>query len=74
MQYKSKGYEYFDVWAPEIATHYGEVFWTDQGVTPLPDEIIKRFDGKVMVRVLQAAALTRRVGARQSSARAKRSA
>lgn len=23
--YASKGYEYFDVWAPEIATHYGEV-------------------------------------------------
>ena len=28
--YASKGYEYFDVWAPEIASHYGEVFWTDQ--------------------------------------------
>lgn len=27
--YASKGHEYFDVWAPEIATHYGEVFWTD---------------------------------------------
>ena len=26
--YASKGYEYFDVWAPEIATHYGEVFCT----------------------------------------------
>ena len=26
----------------------GEVFWTDQGTTPLPDDIIKRFDGKVM--------------------------
>ena len=22
--YASKGHEYFDVWAPEIATHYGE--------------------------------------------------
>ena len=21
--YASKGHEYFDVWAPEIATHYG---------------------------------------------------
>ena len=21
--YASKGYEYFDVWAPEMATHYG---------------------------------------------------
>ena len=28
--YASKGHEYFDVWAPEIATHYGEVFWTSQ--------------------------------------------
>jgi hypothetical protein len=46
--YASKGYEYFDVWAPEIATHYGEVFWTDQGSTPLPDHIVKRFDGKVI--------------------------
>ena len=26
----------------------GEVFWTWQGETKLPDEIIKRFDGKVM--------------------------
>ena len=46
--YASKGYEYFDVWAPEIATHYGQVFWTDQGVTPLPPDIVKRFDGKVI--------------------------
>jgi len=46
--YASKGYEYFDVWAPEIATHYGEVFWTDQGSTPLPPDIVKRFDGKVI--------------------------
>merc|ERR1719428_2252680 len=46
--YASKGYEYFDVWAPEIATHYGEVFWTDQGTQPLPDHIVKRFDGKVI--------------------------
>ena len=28
--YASKGYEYFDIWAPEIAAAYGEVFWTDQ--------------------------------------------
>ena len=45
--YASKGYEYFDVWAPEIATHYGEVFWTDQGLTPIPADVVKRFDGKV---------------------------
>ena len=46
--YASKGYEYFDVWAPEIATHYGEVFWTDQGSSPLPEDIVKRFNGKVI--------------------------
>ena len=44
---RAAGYEYFDVWAPEIATHYGQVFWTDQGVTPIPADIVKRFDGKV---------------------------
>ena len=52
-----------DVWAPEIATHYGEVFWTDQGSTPLPPDIVKRFDGKVIaiqVNSWQA----RRLGAR----------
>ena len=46
--YLSKGHEYFDVWAPEMATHYGEVFWTNQGTTKLPDAIVKRFAGKVM--------------------------
>ena len=42
------GYEYFDVWAPEIATHYGEVFWTDQGEQLLPAAIVERFKGKVL--------------------------
>ncbi|KAH3737860.1 uncharacterized protein LOC127850309 [Dreissena polymorpha] len=46
--YASKGHEYFDVWSPELATHYGEVFWTDQGNNPIPKEIIDRFKGKVM--------------------------
>jgi len=46
--YAARGYEYFDTWAPEIATHYGEVFWTDQGNVPFPPEIVKRFDGKVI--------------------------
>ena len=40
--------EFFDVWAPEIATHYGEVFWTDQHNQPLPPAIVKRFKGKVI--------------------------
>eukprot|EP00658_Telonema_sp_P-2_P011110 TRINITY_DN14225_c0_g1_i3.p1 TRINITY_DN14225_c0_g1~~TRINITY_DN14225_c0_g1_i3.p1 ORF type:complete len:942 (-),score=213.51 TRINITY_DN14225_c0_g1_i3:82-2907(-) len=46
--YASKGHEYFDVWAPEMATHYGEVFWTSQGTLPLPPAIVERFKGKVM--------------------------
>jgi len=41
-------FQYFDVWAPEIATHYGEVFWTSQGNQPLPPHIVERFKGKVM--------------------------
>ena len=40
--------EYFDVWSPEIATTYGENFWTSMGDHPLPPEIVKRFAGKVI--------------------------
>ena len=50
--FASKGHEYFDVWSPEIATHYGEVFWTDMGTQPLPPAIVERFKGKV-ARTLQ---------------------
>eukprot|EP01084_Bolivina_argentea_P258905 436665_1 len=46
--YASKANEYFDIWAPEIATHYGDVFWTSQGTIPLPNNIVKRFAGKVI--------------------------
>eukprot|EP01084_Bolivina_argentea_P258906 436666_1 len=46
--YSTKNMEYFDVWAPEIATHYGDVFWHDQHDQPLPDHIVKRFAGKVI--------------------------
>jgi hypothetical protein len=46
--YASKGQEYFDVWAPEIASQYAEVFWTSQGTLQLPDAIVKRFAGKVI--------------------------
>lgn len=35
-------------YAPEIATHYGEVFWTDQGNNALPEAIKERFKGKVI--------------------------
>lgn len=46
--YASRGHDFFDVYAPEIATHYGEVFWADQGDNPLPANIVQRFAGKVM--------------------------
>ena len=38
-QYASKGHEYFDVWSPELATTYGENFWTSMGTHPLPEQV-----------------------------------
>ena len=49
--YSTKDYHFFDTWAPEISTHYGQVFWTDQHNQPLPDDIISKFDGKVIAIV-----------------------
>eukprot|EP01084_Bolivina_argentea_P134965 237911_1 len=46
--YASKGHDYFEIYSTEIATQYGDVYWHDQGVIPLPDDIIKRFAGKVI--------------------------
>lgn len=46
--YAARGHDYFDVWAPEIATTYGQAFWTDQHNQPLPKEIVERFKGKVI--------------------------
>lgn len=46
--YAARGHEYFDVWGPEIATRYGDVFWTDQGNQPLPGSIVERFKGKAI--------------------------
>ena len=42
------GVEYFDVYTPEISTRYSQVWWTMMQSVPLPDELIQRFDGKVM--------------------------
>ena len=39
--------ESFDVLGPEAETHYGEVHWRPE-LTPLPADIVKRFDDKVM--------------------------
>ena len=49
--FSSKNYKYFDVWAPEIATHYGQVFWTDQHNQPLPTDIVSKFNNKVIAIV-----------------------
>ena len=46
--YASKGSEYFDVWAPEIATLYAQNFWTDQHNNALPAAIVARFAGKTI--------------------------
>mmetsp|Transcript_19469 Transcript_19469/g.23306 ORF Transcript_19469/g.23306 Transcript_19469/m.23306 type:complete len:842 (-) Transcript_19469:99-2624(-) len=46
--YKSRNMQYFDVYTPELATHYGEVFWTGMGKNKLPDDIIQKFQGKTI--------------------------
>jgi hypothetical protein len=39
--------EYFEFYGPPRTSHYSEVVWDNQ-VTPLPADIVKRFDDKVM--------------------------
>ena len=39
--------EYFDVYG-FVQTRYSQVYWTRSAPVPLPADIIKRFDGKVM--------------------------
>eukprot|EP00947_MAST-08B_sp_MAST-8B-sp1_P005814 g5814.t1 len=39
--------EYFEIFGPATTTSYSEVFWSSQPV-PLPDDIVKRFDNRVM--------------------------
>ena len=46
--YASKGHEFFDVWSPELATRYAEVWWHDMGKQALPKEIVARFANKTM--------------------------
>jgi len=48
IDFESKGMEYFDLYGPEIATLYGQVFWADQLNQPLPPDIVKRFAGKTI--------------------------
>jgi len=44
------GVEYFEVYHGPINSTYGEVWWTS-GSNPMPDDVVKRFDGKVMAIV-----------------------
>lgn len=44
-----RGFEYFDIYSQEIATHYGEVYWMDQSVQSLPSHIIKRFSDRTLI-------------------------
>mmetsp|Transcript_5349 Transcript_5349/g.12259 ORF Transcript_5349/g.12259 Transcript_5349/m.12259 type:complete len:752 (-) Transcript_5349:68-2323(-) len=41
--------EFFDVLSPPIKYNYSQVFWTVQEAVPLPPDLVKRFDDKVMV-------------------------
>eukprot|EP00051_Salpingoeca_urceolata_P026537 m.477668 g.477668 ORF g.477668 m.477668 type:complete len:870 (+) comp20913_c0_seq1:229-2838(+) len=45
------GTEYFDVYSPMIEQLYSQVYWTRMDTVPLPEEIIKRFDGRTMAVV-----------------------
>lgn len=45
------GVEYFDVYVGPITHTYAQVFWTALAETPLPSDIVKRFDGKGMAIV-----------------------
>jgi hypothetical protein len=42
------GSEHFDVYGPNITSMYSQVYWTMMGAVDLPEEIVKRFKGKVM--------------------------
>ena len=44
------GVEYFEVYHGPINTTYGQVWWTGTA-NPIPQEVVKRFDGKVMAIV-----------------------
>eukprot|EP00434_Breviolum_minutum_P004320 symbB.v1.2.003807.t1/scaffold192.1/size616647/18 len=42
---------YFDVYSPTIKTLYSQVFWKSLPPVDIPDDIVKRFDGKGMAVV-----------------------
>jgi hypothetical protein len=41
--YAKKGYDYFDVYTPEITSTYAQNFWHDMGSNPLPAHIVAKF-------------------------------
>lgn len=38
----------FDVYSPPIRTQYSQVFWTMMGNVPLPEDLVREFDGKAI--------------------------
>merc|ERR1712137_1198102 len=50
-EYPNGGVEYFEVELGPISTLYGQVWWKDVPEVRIPDDIVKRFDGKGMAVV-----------------------
>ena len=48
---KYRGKEFFDIYSPPIRTTYGQVYWRMMDEVPLPQNIIDRFENKVMAVV-----------------------
>jgi hypothetical protein len=46
--YGNGSVEFFDVYSPPIRSRYSQVIWTMLDAVPLPEELVKRFDGKTM--------------------------
>jgi len=47
----NKNVEYFDVYSPPITSKYGEVYWTMMNSVLLPDNIVNRFNNKIIAIV-----------------------
>lgn len=41
----------FDIYSPPIRTQYSQVFWTMMGNVPLPEDVVREFDGKAIAIV-----------------------
>jgi len=49
--FASKGYEYFDVYTPDITSQYSQTFWTMLPDVDLPADIVSRFANSTMAIV-----------------------